>query len=122
MRNSLMNVHLKKAGLITLMVAMPLAACTDLTEVPSSAISPENFYANEAEVIGGLASVYAQLRTTTDEYYNVSEVSSDEIIQLPLFLATDTLTLTRIAGTTPPNRPTSPAGSRRPRRADRPGS
>jgi len=80
MRNSLMNVHLKKAGLITLMAAMPLVACTDLTEVPASSISPENFYANEAEIIGGLASVYAQLRTTTDEYYNVSEVSSDEII------------------------------------------
>jgi len=76
-----MNVHLiKKAGFFGLLVLAPISACTDLTEVPASSISPENFYANEAEVIGGLASVYAQLRATTDEYYNVTEVSSDEII------------------------------------------
>ena len=62
------------------MFLAPIMGCTDLTEVPKSSISPENFYANEAEVIGGLASVYAQLRATTDEYYNVTEVSSDEII------------------------------------------
>lgn len=80
MTKSSMNFHLRKAALFTLLVLAPIAACTDLTEVPSSSIAPENFYANEAEVIGGLASVYAQLRATTDEYYNVSEVSSDEII------------------------------------------
>ena len=54
--------------------------CTDLTEVPTSSIAPENFYKNEEEIIGGLAAVYAQLRATTDDYYNVSEVSSDEYI------------------------------------------
>lgn len=54
--------------------------CTDLTEVPTSSIAPENFYKNEGEIIGGLAAVYAQLRSTTDDYYNVSEVSSDEYI------------------------------------------
>lgn len=81
MRNPLMNVHLmKKAGFFALLVLAPVSACTDLTEVPSSSISPENFYANEAEVIGGLASVYAQLRQTVEEYYNVTEVTSDEII------------------------------------------
>ena len=57
-----------------------LYGCTDLTEVPTSAIAPENFYKNEGEIIGGLAAVYAQLRSTTDDYYNVSEVSSDEYI------------------------------------------
>jgi hypothetical protein len=61
-------------------VVTPITACTDLTEVPSSSISPENFYTNEAEVLGGLASVYAQLRQTVEAYYDVSEVSSDEII------------------------------------------
>lgn len=80
MRKSLMQNQLRTAGFFTLLLLAPISGCTDLTEVPSSSISPENFYANEAEVIGGLASVYAQLRTTTDEYYNVSEVSSDEII------------------------------------------
>jgi hypothetical protein len=62
------------------MVLYPALGCTDLTEVPSSSITPENFYRNEDEVIGGLASVYAQLRSTTDDYYNISEVSTDEII------------------------------------------
>ncbi|MGH7651114.1 MAG: RagB/SusD family nutrient uptake outer membrane protein [Gemmatimonadaceae bacterium] len=57
-------------------------ACTDLTEVPASAITPENFYKNEAEAIGGLASVYAQLRTTgaSGNYYETSEISSDEMV------------------------------------------
>ena len=71
---------MRSAGFFTLLLLAPVMGCTDLTEVPESAISPENFYANEAEVIGGLASVYAQLRSTTDDYYNVSEVTSDEII------------------------------------------
>lgn len=71
---------MRSAGFFTLLLLAPVLGCTDLTEVPESAISPENFYTNEAEVIGGLASVYAQLRSTTDDYYNVSEVTSDEII------------------------------------------
>ena len=66
------------AGAFALLILAP--ACTDLVEVPQSAITPENFYRNEDEVVGGLASVYAQLRTTDDEYYNTSEVSTDELI------------------------------------------
>jgi hypothetical protein len=69
---------LAAAGAFILLIVTP--ACTDLTEVPSSAISPENFYRNEDEVIGGLASVYAQLRSTTDEAYNISEISTDEMV------------------------------------------
>lgn len=71
---------IRAAGLIAAMVLYPVLGCTDLTEVPQSSITPENFYRNEDEVIGGLASVYAQLRSTTDDVYNVAEVSSDEII------------------------------------------
>jgi len=74
---------IKNAGLITLLALSPalgFVACTDLTESPTSAIAPENFYRTEAEVIGGLASVYAQLRQVTEAYYNVTEVSSDEYI------------------------------------------
>ena len=55
-------------------------ACTDLTETPSSFTTPENFYRNEAEVLGGLAAVYAQLRGTLDDYWYASEVSSDELV------------------------------------------
>jgi hypothetical protein len=55
-------------------------ACTDLTESPSSTVTPDNFYRNEAEVLAGLASVYAQMRGTLDDYWYASEVSSDEIV------------------------------------------
>jgi starch-binding outer membrane protein, SusD/RagB family len=66
------------AGVLSLLLLTP--ACTDLTEVPSSSITPEQFYTNETEAIGGLASVYAGLRNFNEEYYNVTEVSTDEII------------------------------------------
>ncbi|MEP6549848.1 MAG: RagB/SusD family nutrient uptake outer membrane protein [Gemmatimonadales bacterium] len=66
------------AGLFTALILAP--ACTDLTEVPRSSITPDQFYTNETEAIGGLASVYAGLRNFNEEYYNVSEVSTDEII------------------------------------------
>lgn len=56
------------------------SACTDLTEVPSSSITPENFYKNETEVRGGLVSVYAQLRGITGSYYQATETSTDEMI------------------------------------------
>ena len=74
-----MKTRIAAAGVLALMV-LAAPACTDLTEVPTSAITPENFYRNSDEALGGLASVYAQLRTTNDEYYNISEISTDEMI------------------------------------------
>ena len=66
------------------MLAVPLLfaapACTDLDEVPVSAITPENFFKNEGEVLSALAGVYAQLRPTLWSYYNLSQVTSDENI------------------------------------------
>jgi hypothetical protein len=73
-----MTKSMRLAAVFTALLLAP--ACTDLTENPQSAITPENFYRNEDEVIGGLASVYAQLRSTTDEAYNISEISTDEMI------------------------------------------
>ena len=46
-----MTKSLAVAGAFILLVVAP--ACTDLTEIPQSAISPENFYRNADEVIGG---------------------------------------------------------------------
>jgi starch-binding outer membrane protein, SusD/RagB family len=71
--------------LLLLLVAPALAAvqgCTDLAEQPKSALTPDNYYKNQEEVMAGLASVYAGLRTPfmLDAYYATSEVSSDEII------------------------------------------
>ncbi|HMG12264.1 MAG TPA: RagB/SusD family nutrient uptake outer membrane protein [Gemmatimonadaceae bacterium] len=74
-----MKTRIAAAGVLALF-ALAAPACTDLTEVPQSAITPENFYRNADEALGGLASVYAQLRTTNDEYYNISEISTDEMI------------------------------------------
>jgi hypothetical protein len=61
-----------------LLVATP--ACTDLEETPVSAITPNNFYRTDVEILGGLASVYAGLRNTMWGYYNLSQVTTDENI------------------------------------------
>jgi hypothetical protein len=74
-----MKTRIAAAGVLALMV-LAAPACTDLTEVPQSSITPENFYRNADEALGGAASVYAQLRSTNDEYYNLSEISTDEMI------------------------------------------
>jgi hypothetical protein len=86
MTNSIMT----KARLLAFLFVAPeiglLPACTDLKESPLSSITPENFYKNQDEVLGGLASVYAQLRNIfpgTDGdpgYWALSEVSSDEMV------------------------------------------
>ena len=57
-----------------------LQGCTDLEESPTSVITPDNFFQTDQEVLGSLASVYAVLRSTTDAYVNVSNISSDELI------------------------------------------
>lgn len=78
---SKMPVLTKSIGAAGVFAALLLApACTDLTEVPTSSIGAADFYRNETEVIGGLASVYAQLRSTVDNYYDLSEISTDEMI------------------------------------------
>jgi len=84
MKHRPLKNSIRLAGLSSLLLLVPtlgfVQGCTDLTEVPTSSIAPENFYRNEEEVLGGLASVYAQLRQTIEASYNASEVSSDEYI------------------------------------------
>jgi hypothetical protein len=48
--------------------------------VPQDALTPNNAFKNEPEVLAGVASVYAQLRSMMDDRFNLSEVSSDEVI------------------------------------------
>jgi hypothetical protein len=69
-------------GILLVATAVTLPGCTDLEESPLSAITPENFYRNEEEVLGGLASAYADLRGDGSlwGYYNLSEISTDEMI------------------------------------------
>ena len=57
-----------------------LQGCTDLEESPTSVITPENFFLNDAEVLSSLASVYAVLRNTTNDYWFATNISSDELI------------------------------------------
>ena len=66
-------------GALLLLSLVP-QACTNLDETPSSALTPGNFYRNEAEVLAGLAGVYSELRNTTWGYYNLGEITSDEMI------------------------------------------
>ncbi len=66
-------------GLCALLL-VPMQACTNLDETPPSAITPGNFFHTEGEVLASLAGVYAQLRGTVDDYYNLSEISTDEMV------------------------------------------
>src|SRR5215208_6085281 len=67
-------------GVVLLCAPAPIvfSACTNLTEVPQDALTPTNAFKNEPEVLAGVASVYAQLRSMTDDRFNLSEVSTDE--------------------------------------------
>ena len=56
------------------------SGCTNLTEVPQDALTPTNAFHTDAEVLAGVASVYANLRSTIDDRYNLSEITTDEII------------------------------------------
>ncbi len=76
-------LHRRRGGLFTMAVLVPVvavsAACS-LDENPVSVITPENFYRNADEVLGGVAATYAALRNTLWSYYNLSEISSDEMV------------------------------------------
>src|SRR5688500_1666261 len=61
-------------------VLLTLPAYTHIEDTPRNAITPENFFRNEGEVLSALAAVYAQLRATEWGYYNLSQISADENI------------------------------------------
>lgn len=81
MKKLSVTMSLGTAGLAALLL-LPVQACTDLNESPPSLITSSNFFHNEAEVLAGLAGVYAQLRATAPEgsVYDANEVSTDEIV------------------------------------------
>jgi starch-binding outer membrane protein, SusD/RagB family len=83
MRNLLSkSIGRMTAGVLLLCAPAPIvfSACTNLTEVPKDALTPANAFGNQAEVLAGVASVYATLRSTMDDRYNLAEVTTDEII------------------------------------------
>ena len=70
-----------RSSLVATLCALLLAqGCTDLGETPLSSITPENFYQTPEELMGGLASVYNGLQGSLWGYYNISEISTDELI------------------------------------------
>jgi hypothetical protein len=74
---------IRRAGLRALLLAPILAlvpACTDLTEVPNDALTPDNAFRSEDEILAGIASVYAALRDPMWGYYNLSEITTDEMV------------------------------------------
>jgi hypothetical protein len=68
-------------GALLLVPALTLfEACTNLTEVPKDALTPDNAFKTDQEVLAGVASVYAGLRGVLNNYYNLSQITSDETI------------------------------------------
>ena len=57
-----------------------IQGCTDLTEVPADALTPDNAFKTEQEILAGVASVYAGLRGMMWGYYNLSEITTDELV------------------------------------------
>src|SRR6266508_2597803 len=83
MTTSFVTKRIGAAGFFKLLVAgCALAAlgCTNLDEDPPSSITPGSFFRNEQEVLSSLAGIYSQLRGTLDDYYNLSEITTDEMI------------------------------------------
>ena len=69
-----------RGAVVAALVALPPLACTDLTEVPNDALTPDNAFKSDAELIAGIASVYARLRNPMWGYYNLSEITTDEML------------------------------------------
>ncbi len=65
---------------LLLLPVLAVAQGCSLEENPVSAVTPENFFSNPDEVMGGVAGTYSTLRATLWAYYNLSEISTDEMV------------------------------------------
>jgi hypothetical protein len=79
MKRSFVTTSIGVAGVCALLL-VPLESCTNVDEVPPSSVSPGTFFRTQAEVLAALAGVYSQLRSTLDDYYDASEISTDEMV------------------------------------------
>lgn len=69
-----------RALLLAPLIALA-AGCTDLTEVPQDALTPENAFKTEEELLAGVAAVYANLRSTEwVGYMTLNELTTDVMI------------------------------------------
>ncbi len=57
---------LRRVGRVLMVAPMLLVgqSCTELTETPHDALTPENAFKTDVEILAGVAAVYAQLRAT----------------------------------------------------------
>ena len=69
-----------RGAVLATLVALPPLACTDLTEVPNDALTPDNAFKSDPELVAGIASVYARLRNPLNDFYNLSEITTDEMV------------------------------------------
>ncbi|MEX2154011.1 MAG: RagB/SusD family nutrient uptake outer membrane protein [Gemmatimonadaceae bacterium] len=82
--NKLQSV--RRVGLALLLVpALVIGeSCTSLTEVPHDALTPDNAFKTEAELLAGVAAVYAQLRSMDQEagggYVTMQDITGDVMI------------------------------------------
>ena len=79
-KHSTALLTLRAAVAASALSAVAVTGCTDLTENPPSRITPSSFFQNDAQVQAALAGVYNGLRATESDYWNISQVSSDETI------------------------------------------
>ena len=83
MNNSRMK-WARRVALRALLVAPILLigqSCTDLTEVPQDALTPKNAFKSDAEVLAGVAGVYASLRDIYFVgYLGLNEITTDAMI------------------------------------------
>jgi hypothetical protein len=81
--NPILGKSIRQIGrnaVLAALVVIPPLACTDLTEVPNDALTPSNAFKTDAEILAGIASVYARLRNPMWGYYNLSEITTDEML------------------------------------------
>ena len=69
-----------KRLVLVAMAPVLIGNCTALTEVPKDALTPDNAFTTEEEILAGVASVYAGLRGTMWGYWNLSEITTDELV------------------------------------------
>ncbi|WP_169577935.1 RagB/SusD family nutrient uptake outer membrane protein [Salisaeta longa] len=68
------------SALLAVCLAATLLAGCDLDEDPFSVVTPNEFFKTESEFVAAIAPVYAQVRDYQNNYFNISEHSSDEIM------------------------------------------
>jgi starch-binding outer membrane protein, SusD/RagB family len=75
---------IRRVGLRALVVAPAFflgSSCTDLTEVPHDALTPTNAFKTEAELLAGVAGVYANLRSVEwVGYLTLQDITTDVMI------------------------------------------